>query len=43
MPLIRREAVRSYFAQFTEQFDQFRFELEDVLDAGVDRLDTCRS
>jgi ketosteroid isomerase-like protein len=32
-----RNAVRSYFAQFTEQFDEFRFELEDVLDAGDDR------
>ena len=32
-----QDAVRSYFAQFTEQFDEFRFELEDVLDAGDDR------
>jgi hypothetical protein len=24
--------------QFTEQFDEFRFEFEDVLDAGDDRV-----
>jgi ketosteroid isomerase-like protein len=33
-----QNAVRSYFAQFTEQFDAFQFELEDVLDAGDDRV-----
>ena len=33
-----KDAVRSYFAQFTEQFDEFRFEFEDVLDAGDDRV-----
>jgi ketosteroid isomerase-like protein len=33
-----REAVRGYFAQFTEQFDEFRFEFEDVLDAGDERV-----
>jgi ketosteroid isomerase-like protein len=33
-----QNAVRSYFAQFTEQFDEFRFELEDVLNAGDERV-----
>ena len=33
-----QNAVRRYFAQFTEQFDEFRFEFEDVLDAGGDRV-----
>jgi ketosteroid isomerase-like protein len=33
-----QDAVRSYFAQFTEQFDEFQFELEDVLDVGDDRV-----
>jgi ketosteroid isomerase-like protein len=33
-----QNAVRSYFAQFTEQFDEFRFDFEDVLDAGGDRM-----
>jgi ketosteroid isomerase-like protein len=32
-----QDAARRYFAQFTEQFDEFRFEFEDVLDAGGDR------
>jgi ketosteroid isomerase-like protein len=33
-----QDAVRTYFAQFTEQFDEFRFEFEEVLDAGSDRV-----
>ena len=35
---VRLAPVRRYFAQFTEQFDEFRFEFEDVLDAGGDRV-----
>jgi ketosteroid isomerase-like protein len=33
-----RDAAWSYFNQFVEQFDEFRFELEDVLDAGDERV-----
>jgi ketosteroid isomerase-like protein len=32
-----RDAVRRYLTQFTHQFDEFRFELEELLDAGDDR------
>jgi ketosteroid isomerase-like protein len=30
--------VRGYFARFTEQFDVFRFELDEVLDPGGDKV-----
>jgi uncharacterized protein len=32
------DAVRAYFRQFTEPFDSFVFELDDVLDAGGDQV-----
>jgi ketosteroid isomerase-like protein len=31
-----RAAVRAYFDQFTDQFQEFGFEVDDVLDAGAD-------
>src|SRR6266542_573059 len=31
-------AVRRYFDQFTESFDEFSFETEDFIDLGVDRV-----
>lgn len=31
------EAVRNYYAQFMESFDEFNFEAEDILDASGDR------
>jgi len=33
-----REAVRRYFEQFTESFDEFTFEAVDFLDLGDDRV-----
>ena len=33
-----REAVGRYFAQFTENFDEFTFEAEDFIDLGGDRV-----
>jgi ketosteroid isomerase-like protein len=32
------DAVRAYFIQFTQQFERFVFELDDVLDVGDDRV-----
>lgn len=32
-----RDPVRGYLTQFAQQFDEFRFELEELLDAGDDR------
>ena len=32
------EAIRRYFAQFSEQFDEFTFEAEDFVDLGGDRV-----
>jgi ketosteroid isomerase-like protein len=38
-----RAAVRAYFDQFTDQFDEFSFGVDDVLDAGGDDvLVLCR-
>jgi ketosteroid isomerase-like protein len=32
------EATRRYFSQFTESFDEFSFEIEDLIDLGGDRV-----
>jgi ketosteroid isomerase-like protein len=32
------EAVRGYFLQFTDSFDEFIFEVDDVVDLGADRV-----
>jgi ketosteroid isomerase-like protein len=32
------EAVRDYWGRFTENFDQFTFEVEDVVDIGGERV-----
>jgi ketosteroid isomerase-like protein len=32
------EALDRYFAQFTESFDEFSFEAEDLIDLGEDRV-----
>jgi ketosteroid isomerase-like protein len=32
------EAVRRYFTQFTESFDEFTVEVEDLIDVGGDRV-----
>ena len=36
-----REELRRYYEQFVAQFDRYRFDVEDVIDAGEDKVLVC--